>query len=86
MALYSPEQFRYTINVVDDSYLWGAHTVPRRGSEIVLSHLATGEEKRFYLAGAVNHVSLAAHMDSLTDDLMGQWFNKREKKTKKVKE
>ena len=68
---FSPDKFGYIVSPVVG------------GTEIVLINLETNEDRRFFLAGERNRSALRSHMDSLTDDLMGQWFNKREKKGKK---
>ena len=85
MALFSQHKFHFIIRRVNDSYQWGAHTVPRQGNEIVLTRVETSEVKRFFIATDIHHDALSGHMNSLTDDLLEQWFNKREKKPKKEK-
>ena len=72
---FSPDKFSYAFR-------------PReQGVEIVLARLETGEEKVFYQAAARMDSldSLKAHMNSLTDDLMMQWFQQRDRKPKKEK-
>ena len=82
---FSPDQFSYTVADVNDVVQWGAHSVTREGVEVVLTHLETGASKIFFMAGKRDHGPVKAHMDSLTDDLMLQWFVTRERKPKKDK-
>lgn len=78
---FDPNNFAYSVHPSSG----------RSGLEIVLTHLASGKEKTFYMAvGRPEHVPFyEAHMDSLTDDLMIQWFeskkqSKEEKKAAKA--
>lgn len=44
------------------------------GLKIHLSQLSSGKVHTFFLAGGHSHAQISAHMNSLTDDLCGDWF------------
>jgi len=90
IAIGESLSYSYAITEVDDSYAWGAHMIPRKGLNVNLRWLnqETGEtlkQKDFFIAWDVNPENLANHMESLTDELLEQWFKEREKKSKKGK-
>jgi hypothetical protein len=56
------------------------------GVTIILTQEFSNKQKKFFLAGEWSNVdSLFNHMNSLTDDLCGQWFNERQPKKKDKK-
>lgn len=55
------------------------------GVEIVLTQVTTGKTKKFFQAGKRQVWCLRNHMNSLTDDLCGQWFVER-KRNENVKQ
>ena len=76
MANYSKHLFTYRVFDVDG------------GMCIELVQLETGAVMPFFLAGhtvETNGERISSHMNSLTDDLMMSWFEKRGKKPKKEK-
>lgn len=79
------KSYSYMVRLVDDTYKLGAHDVPRKGLLLVLVQRATEKLKEFYLAGRDDPDRAIRHFDTLTDDLLSQWFKEPEKKVKKEK-
>lgn len=74
LTKHSSDEYQYKIFRVE------------RGVTIVLVQQSSQKQKHFFLAGSWQHVDgLFKHMDSLTDDLCGQWFNERVPKKKEKK-
>ena len=72
----SSDEYNYSVALLDN------------GATITLNQVSSGKKKVFFLAGVRDsELPLINHMNSLTDDLCGQWFNQRDhKKNKKAKE
>lgn len=81
--LFDETVFSYRASVISDEVQVGPWKVKRLGVLVKLKHLPTGDIKEFFLAGKSNVAPIQRHFDSLTDDLLLQWFKKREVKPAK---